>query len=76
MGLVEMGYVDPTADLHVEGDCVDFDRFLADLESVAGTTDDKCEEFPTEPFRYILLVLHFLSSIAFQKRGLPLSAKR
>ena len=46
MGLLEMGYSDPTADLHVEGVCVDFDRFLADLESVAGTTDDKCEEFP------------------------------
>ena len=43
MGLLEMGYSDPTADLHVEGVCVDFDRFLADLESVAGTTDDKCE---------------------------------
>ncbi len=45
-----MGYSDPTADLHVEGVCVDFDRFLADLESVAGTTDDKCEEFPTEAY--------------------------
>lgn len=50
MGLLEMGYSDPTADLHVEGVCVDFDRFLADLESVAGTTDDKCEEFPTEAY--------------------------
>ena len=50
MGLLEMGYSDPTADLHVEGVCVDFDRFLADLESVAGTTDDKCEDFPTEAY--------------------------
>lgn len=50
MGLLEMGYSDPTADLHVEGVCVDFDRFLADLKSVAGTTDDKCEEFPTEAY--------------------------
>ena len=50
MGLLEMGYSDPTADLHVVGVCVDFDRFLADLESVAGTTDDKCEEFPTEAY--------------------------
>ena len=45
-----MGYSDPNTDLHVEGVCVDFDRFLADLESVAGTTDDKCEEFPTEAY--------------------------
>ena len=51
MGLLEMGYSDPTADLHVECVCVDFDRFLADLESVAGTTDDKCEEFPTEAYQ-------------------------
>ena len=29
---------------------MNFDRFLADLESVAGTTDDKCEEFPTEAY--------------------------
>ncbi|HCU3075557.1 TPA: hypothetical protein OUN49_003641 [Clostridioides difficile] len=50
MGLLEMGYSDPNTDLHVEGVCVDFDRFLADLESVAGTTDDKCEEFPTEAY--------------------------
>ena len=50
MGLLEMGYSDPNIDLHVEGVCVDFDRFLADLESVAGTTDDKCEEFPTEAY--------------------------
>ena len=50
MGLLEMGYSDPNTDFHVEGVCVDFDRFLADLESVAGTTDDKCEEFPTEAY--------------------------
>ena len=53
MGLLEMGYSDPTADLHVEGVCVDFDRFLADLESVAGTTDDKCEEFRQKPIMHI-----------------------
>ncbi|WP_366254247.1 hypothetical protein [Thomasclavelia ramosa] len=50
MGLLEMGYSDPNTDLHVEGVCVDFDRFLADLESIAGTTDDKYEEFPTEAY--------------------------
>ena len=50
MGFLEMGYSDPNTDFHVEGVCVDFDRFLADLESVAGTTDDKCEEFPTEAY--------------------------
>ena len=50
MGLLEMGYSDPNTDLHVEGVCVDFGRFLEDLESVAGTTDDKCEEFPTEAY--------------------------
>ena len=32
MGLLEMGYSDPNTDLHVEGVCVDFDRFLADLD--------------------------------------------
>ena len=47
IGLLEMGYSDPTADLHVEGVCVDFDRYLSDLESVAGTTDDKYEDCPT-----------------------------
>ena len=31
MGLLEMGYSDPNTDFHVEGVCVDFDRFLADL---------------------------------------------
>ncbi|HBF1947647.1 conjugative transposon protein [Clostridioides difficile] len=48
MGFLEMGYSDPNTDFHVEGVCVDFDRFLADLESIAGTTDDKYEEFLTE----------------------------
>ena len=50
MGFLEMGYSDPNTDFHVEGVCVDFDLFIADLESVAGTTDDKCEEFPTEAY--------------------------
>ena len=65
MGLLEMGYSDPNIDLHVEGVCVDFDRFLADLESVAGTTDDKCEEFPTEAY-------HVHMEDILTEAGLPL----
>ena len=45
-----MGYMDHISCVHFEGVCVEFDRFCADLESVACTTDDKCEECPAEAY--------------------------
>lgn len=50
MALLEMGYDNLDTDMHVKGVCVDFDRFLADLDFTAGTTDKKDDGFPTEAY--------------------------